>query len=69
MEEVKIQHISGDVEIHLKGNEVQIRDLFTEQQGLAEFPSSKEAMRFVAEYLSNVEGPTEEFQRLFPQIV
>lgn len=68
MEELIVNHIGGDTILHLKGKEVQVRDTFTNQSGVATFKDSADAMRFVSEYISNLDGPTEEFSRLYPQL-
>ena len=68
MEEVIVKHVSGEILFHLKGNEVQTRDIHTDgATGIATFKDSADALRFLGEYLTNTDGPTDEFQRLFPQ--
>ena len=67
VEELIVEHKSGDLRLHLVGKEVQVRDTLNGTLGLACFSSSAEAMRFVSEYIGNLDGPTEEFERLLPQ--
>ena len=52
-EELTLNHVSGNMFFHLKGNEVQVRDTLTDQLGLAVFKDVADALRFVGEYLIN----------------
>jgi hypothetical protein len=61
-----INHTDADCLIEVNDETLTITDTYTGAQDSVEFESMQDAYRFIAEYLTNWDGPTEEFQKLFP---
>ncbi len=69
MEKLTLTHFSGQRNFSLVGKTLTITDGLIHETATHEFTSSKEAMRFIGEYLISFNGPTEEFQQLFPTLI
>jgi len=61
-----VNHVEGDCIIGVEDRTVTIIDTFTDVQDSVVFKDPEDAYRFIAEYLTNWEAPTEEFRKLFP---
>jgi len=66
MANLTVNHVDGECFIEVDNKTVTIIDLYTGAQDSVEFESMQDAYRFIAEYLTSWDGPTEEFQKLFP---
>jgi hypothetical protein len=65
MTNLTVNHIDAECLIEVNDEILTITDMYTGAQDSVVFESMQDAYRFIAEYLTSWDGPTEEFQNCF----